>query len=412
MFTTVIRRGGIGFHLTIMLVSIILLFSLVLPVKAEERSIDELRNSVVRILCYGVDGGLYIGTGFAVGTDEPVRHIVTNLHVVQPNLEGVTVLLSKEDQIPAKVIAYDQVKDLAVLELNQDLYMRPPMVLGDSELVKASDDVYALGFPGDADLIDDTPSGDPDDVTITRGIISKISTQGGRGIFQVDVSINSGNSGGPLVNEHGQVIGINTFKVSSASGINGVVRIDELIPMLESRGIEYLNGDSSEKSENKSIPIGLIVGIIGIILLVLVFILFLVIYLVKKKGKNPNRARRNLPQNEGYPMNAVRPVLKGLTGYFAGQTVQLDRNVVSIGRDPNQCQLVYPDSMDEISRRHCSIRFDEVNHIFTIEDSSSNGTYLLSGERIPERKATQLRTGDRFYISSRENMFEVRVERI
>ena len=63
---------------------------------------------------------------------------------------------------------------------------------------------------------------------ITRGIISKISTQGGRDIYQIDVDINPGNSGGPLVNEQGQVIGINTFGVTTASGINGAVQIDEL----------------------------------------------------------------------------------------------------------------------------------------------------------------------------------------
>ena len=98
-------------------------------------------------------------------------------------------------------------------------------------------------------LIDDTPSGEPDDVSITRGIISKISTQGGRAIYQIDVDINPGNSGGPLVNEHGQVIGINTFGVTTASGINGAVQIDELIPILESRGIEYLTSTAEVPKE-------------------------------------------------------------------------------------------------------------------------------------------------------------------
>ena len=134
---------------SLILLSVILLFfSLLNPVSAETRTIDELRNSVVRIICYGIDGSMYTGTGFAVGTTEPVRHIVTNYHVVEPNLNGVTILLSKEDQIEATVIAFDAIKDIAVLELSQDLYKRPPMELGNTEDVKASQEVYALGFPG------------------------------------------------------------------------------------------------------------------------------------------------------------------------------------------------------------------------------------------------------------------------
>ena len=105
-----------------------------------------------------------------------------------------------------------------------------------------------------------------------------------------------------------------------------------------------------------------------------------------------------------------RPVLKGVSGYFAGQTVELDQNYLSIGRDAKQCQLVFPSHLEEISRKHCTLRFDQSSQTFTIEDQSSNGTYLLSGERIPQGKVTQLRSGDRFYLSSQENLFEVRLE--
>ena len=407
---------------SLILLSVILLFfSLLNPVSAETRTIDELRNSVVRIICYGIDGSMYTGTGFAVGTTEPVRHIVTNYHVVEPNLNGVTILLSKEDQIEATVIAFDAIKDIAVLELSQDLYKRPPMELGNTEDVKASQEVYALGFPGDADLIDDTPSGEPDDVSITRGIISKISTQGGRAIYQIDVDINPGNSGGPLVNEHGQVIGINTFGVTTASGINGAVQIDELIPILESRGIEYLTStaevpkETVEVTTESSNKIWWVVGIAGagILFLLLVIVLLIVVFRKKSNKSSPAVQPVAVPAPSSPPRASVlvqRPVLKGVSGYFAGQTVELDQNYVSIGRDAKQCQLVFPSHSEEISRKHCTLRFDQSSQTFTIEDQSSNGTYLLSGERIPQGKVTQLRSGDRFYLSSQENLFEVRLE--
>lgn len=408
------REGTFFRRWMIFLYSIVLLFSYSHGVNAETRPIDELRNSVVRILCYGSDGGLYTGTGFAVGTSEPVRHIVTNYHVVEPNLNGVTILLSKEDQIQATVIAFDKIKDLAVLELSQDLFKRPPMELGKSDEVKASQEVYALGFPGDADLIDDTPSGEPNDVTITKGIISKISTQGGRGILQIDVNINPGNSGGPLLNDNGHVIGINTFGVTSASGINGAVQIDELIPMLESRGINYLTATNPivevmvDVPEKKSTAIWWIIGIAVGGLLLLIFIIVLVILMTKKKGNKPGHVPTPAPIVPSPPISV--PKLKGLSGYFAGQTLELNGTLLSIGRDAKQCQLVYPNTSEEISRKHCTIRFDKYNGTFMIEDHSSNGTYLVSGERIPQGKITQLRSGDRFYLSAQENMFEVNWE--
>lgn len=409
MIRSVKEKSIVVLKKSLILLAMFLLFSSSAPAFAESRSIDELRNSVVRIICYGADGETYIGTGFAVGKTEPVRHIVTNFHVVEPNLDGVAILLSKEDQIKASVIAFDKVKDIAVLELSQDLYQRPPMELGDSDQVKPSQGVYALGFPGDADLIDDTPSGDPDDVTITKGIISKSSIQGGRGIFQIDVSINPGNSGGPLLNEQGQVIGINTFVVTSASGISGAVKIDELFPILESRGIEYLTASNSDSGSTKLWWV-LVIAVIGLILLIMVIVF--VVILIKKQGK---KARGGTPITpvQSSPHSAVsnqKPVLKGLSGYFAGQTVELDQGDLAIGRDARQCQLVFPSSFEEISRKHCTIRYDKFSQTFTLEDSSSNGTYLHSGEKIPAGKVTQLRSGDKFYLSSKDYMFEVRWE--
>ncbi|MBP2239869.1 hypothetical protein J2Z40_000422 [Cytobacillus eiseniae] len=400
-------KRNIRVFLTCLLVSLLFLQILISTnqVKAETRSIDDLRNSVVRILCYGLDGGLYTGSGFSVGMGEPVRHIVTNYHVVEPNLEGVTVLLSKEDQINAVVVAYDKVKDIAVLELTQDLFKRPPMEIGDSKAAIASQDVYALGFPGDADLIDDTPSGDPDDVTITRGIISKISTQGGRGIFQVDVSINSGNSGGPLLNENGQVIGINTFTVTSAAGINGAVKIEELIPMLESRGIEYLSANNNKQSSGSLFAFSKIWLIVAIVCFVFLLIVgLLLFFFIRKRKAHSVHVSHSSPYNQ-------KPVLKGVSGYFAGQTIELVDHDLNIGRDAKQCQLVFPLSMEEISRKHCTLHFDKHAQTFTIEDHSTNGTYLQSGARIPAGKITQLRPGDRFYLSSKDILFEVSWER-
>ncbi|RBW68949.1 trypsin-like peptidase domain-containing protein [Bacillus taeanensis] len=402
-------------RVTLLIVLGLLAMFLFKPHSAQTKEIDELVHSVVRILCFTNDGTgqYYTGSGFAIGTNEPVQYIVTNYHVVEPNMNGVTILLSKEDQIPAEVVAFDRVKDITVLKLSEDLYKRPPVALAPSETVKPSEEVYALGFPGAADLIDDTPSGEAGDVTITRGIVSKISEEGGRKIFQIDANISGGNSGGPLVNKDGYVIGINTFGVQGVSGINGAVQINELIPLLDSRGIPYqlasnLEIPHTEPNNNESHSFGWlwILLLVGGSLLFLILIVVLLLFIMKgnKKQKNAN------PLPSQAPPAVKKPILVGISGYFAGMTIRIE-NTTMIGRDPNTCQLVYPLSQDDISRTHCTVRFEASSETFFVEDHSYNGTFLRSGERFSTDRGYQLKSGDRFYLVTPEQMFEVRLEK-
>lgn len=316
-------RSVKGLYLFLFFITLLLMsFILLLPNQknAEAKSIDEFRNSVVRILCMDVTGRMYTGTGFAIGLDKPVKHIVTNYHVIEPNLEDVHILITDNNRMKAKVIDYDQEKDIAILELTEELTNREPLEIGYVESVKPGQEVYALGFPGDADLIDDSPSGDPDDVSITKGIISKITTQEGRGIFQIDVSINPGNSGGPLINENGHVLGINTFTVTTATGINGAVRVDELIPMLDSLKIKYMTAEDQEQvdssitnskntsSEENSFPFIWVIVIAGIALLIMMVGIILI--MIWKKQRNDSQIHQKSPvitpnMNVEYKQDAV-----------------------------------------------------------------------------------------------------------
>jgi hypothetical protein len=402
-------------RITLLIVLGLLVMFLFKPQSAQTKEIDELVHSVVRILCFLNDGSgqYYTGSGFAIGTDEPVQYIVTNYHVVEPNMNGVTILLSKEDQIPAEVVAFDRVKDIAVLKLSEDLFKRPPVILAAGDTVKPSQEVYALGFPGAADLIDDTPSGEASDVTITRGIVSKISSEGGRNIFQIDANISGGNSGGPLVNKDGYVIGINTFGVQGVSGINGAVQIDELFPLLDSRGIPYQLASNTELTNQQPanreshsfgwLWIFLFIGG-GFLFLVLIIVLMLFIM----KGSKKPHISTPLPSHSSPAVK--KPILVGISGYFTGMTIKLENSTI-IGRDPNTCQLVYPLSQDDISRTHCTVRFESSSETFFVEDHSYNGTFLRSGERLSTDRGYQLKSGDRFYLVNPEQMFEVRLEK-
>lgn len=105
------------------------------------------------------------------------------------------------------------------------------------------------------------------------------------------------------------------------------------------------------------------------------------------------------------------PVLKGIAGYFAGQNIELIDNHLVIGRDPRLSQLVYPREVDKISRKHLSIRYDEKMDKFVLVDSSTNGTFLSSKQKLQPGDQHYLNSGDRFYLAEPSEVFEVRVEK-
>lgn len=233
-----------------------LIYSLVLfiPISAYAASnvpqkILDLRPSVVRVVCDFGDGTGGIGTGFAVGTQEPVQYIVTNYHVVEGNPDGVEVWYGDETFINATVLAELPSSDICILKLEKPIYDIKPMIINDRDDAQTGDSAYALGFPGGADDFTNVLTANPDQVTVTDGIISSIKSFSlfeGRSpvmLYQINVAINHGNSGGPLVNENGEVIGINSFGAIDAQDINAAISILELTGLLKQNGITYRTGN-------------------------------------------------------------------------------------------------------------------------------------------------------------------------
>jgi hypothetical protein len=108
---------------------------------------------------------------------------------------------------------------------------------------------------------------------------------------------------------------------------------------------------------------------------------------------------------------APRPVIKGVSGQFAGQTFELVNGSLVIGRDPRIAQVVFPQNNEEISRKHCTINYDQSSNKFTLEDSSSNGTFLASDQKLESGKPYHLNAGDRFYLVEKKETFEVQMEK-
>ncbi len=176
------------------------------------------------------------GTGIIMMED---GYIVTNAHVVYDEDYGcgeaveVSVIFSDDEQTEkeAKIIAYDTETDIAVLKV--DATGLTPATFGDSDDLRVGELVIAIGNPLGFDLFG----------TVTSGIVSGLNRQisineKNMNLIQIDAAINSGNSGGPLVNSYGQVIGINSAKMSSSySSSASIEGLGFAIPISEAKTI-------------------------------------------------------------------------------------------------------------------------------------------------------------------------------
>ncbi len=155
------------------------------------------------------------GTGFVISTD---GYIMTNYHVIesaQKNGNGIQILFKDKTSYDARVVGFDQDNDVAVLKIEaSDL---TPVNIGNSDDIAVGDNVFTIGNPlGELDF------------SMTSGRVSALNrsittdrSSAAINMFQFDAAINSGNSGGPVYNENGEVIGIATAKVGS-SGVEGL----------------------------------------------------------------------------------------------------------------------------------------------------------------------------------------------
>ena len=174
--------------------------------------------SVVSISAQSVHG-TSTGTGVIISE---LGYIVTNCHVVEKS-QLIQVRLTDERSFTADLIGADEISDLAVLRIEAEELI--PAEFGDSSVLRVGDSVAAIG----------DPLGEALRGTLTNGIVSAINrdvTTGGRTLtlIQTNAALNSGNSGGPLINCYGQVIGINTMKIGDYTDIAGVEGLGFAIP--------------------------------------------------------------------------------------------------------------------------------------------------------------------------------------
>ena len=181
--------------------------------------------SVVSITCQSSRSSSS-GTGVVLSAD---GYIVTNAHVVE-NSSAVTVQLTDDRTFSARLVGCDDISDLAVLRI--DCTDLTPAQFGDSSTLRVGDTVVAIGDPLGAAFRG----------TYTNGIVSAINRDvdmNGRTmtLIQTNAALNSGNSGGPLINCYGQVIGINTMKIGAFTDTAGVEGLGFAIPSTQVKEI-------------------------------------------------------------------------------------------------------------------------------------------------------------------------------
>ena len=209
---------------------------------------------------FGFSQGESSGMGSGVIINED-GYILTNNHVIS-GATNITVIFNNKKQVAAKVVNYDAANDLAVIKLTEKVTVPGVAELGNSGDLVVGDQVVAIGNPLGEFM-----------GSVTTGVVSAldrsitVENTTYKGLIQTDAAINPGNSGGPLVNSLGQVIGINSVKVSSgkAEGIGFAIPIDNiksklsnlLKPMLKI-GISCYDLDKDTASQN-NVPQGILV---------------------------------------------------------------------------------------------------------------------------------------------------------
>jgi S1-C subfamily serine protease len=150
---------------------------------------------------FGPQPRVSLGSGFVIDKD---GYIVTNYHVIE-SARQIEVNFSGDDRVQATIVGVDPSTDLALLKINAQARALTPLPLGDSDAVRVGDAVVAIGNPFGLER------------TVTAGIVSalqrEITAPNGYTIdkvIQTDAPINQGNSGGPLLNTQGEVIGVNS----------------------------------------------------------------------------------------------------------------------------------------------------------------------------------------------------------
>ena len=329
-----------------------------------------------------------------------VEYILTDVYILlddyacKVDADGdVTVDTSRA--VPCQVLYQSQPvgPDIAILQAANDVPGRVALpVVPAEDGVKVGDSVTAIGFPGDSDItaFDEYDNariyGSVDSSTLTKGVVNRFTTMASEKntkIIQHEAQINHGNSGGPLVNDKNQVVGINTWGWGDNS--QGAIYVDYALDALEDLHIDIPGPGPDMK---------LILIVAGAVIVVAA-VAAVVLALRKKGGKKGGKKAAGL-------------VLVGTAGKLAGERYPLSGAQLMAGRDPVQCTVLYPKDHPGISFHHCCL-WAENGSAYIRDVGSTFGTYV-NGSRLAPGENRPLSPGAVISLGSPDETFTLTQE--
>lgn len=385
------------------LLAALLLAMVPLNALAADNPVPKAKQAVVCIVSgigyqngkpYTYDGYYGTGTGFGVGrSGEDAQIFVTNNHVISDNqynpYDQVYIfvdnanLYDESSVVPCRILYADPQVDLAIIQAEAPIPGVGTLPLRSAKEIKTGDDVYALGFPAIADELADSNHYTVDDITVTDGIVSRRLQIGGVDYMAHTAKINHGNSGGPLIDTAGNVVGINTLGIADVE--NADLRcyafdIDYAIDVLEQLELPYTKAAGNVGGLSLAAAAAIGVGIAVVLVLAVVLLLR-----KKQSGKVP------------------KVLIQAICGPLQGQSWELLTSL-SIGRNPGE-SIVLPPDTSGISRRHCLLarRGDQV----TVTDLGSSYGTFLNGSRITANQPVAVPNGAVLSLASNAVQFRL-----
>ena len=400
--------------------ALVLLLSLALPVVAV--TANDARNSVVVVSTLLATDAGNVGFGHGSGFFVSDQYLVTNHHVIEDfeqygagelitmTADGATlsgrakirVYYDSGNYEEAFLVGSDSRRDVAILRLSGPTDQRVSLQLKIPTDDMVGSTVYAVGFPGLADNIvaDATSSWSKNDSTVTSGTISRMVTQSGTGQrnVQIDCDIKHGNSGGPVIDETGAVIGIATWGFSNNNeSVNYAVNIEDAMMLMDQYRVPYTMAGESAQTGSA----GNLAFVIGIAAAVLIAASVIAVILRRKK-QIPAPAVPAAPQKV--------PTVRSLAQVNYGSRAPVSGQPVLIGRS-GACGLRFPNETPGVSGSHCTVQWDTQNGDFIVMDlNSTYGTFLMSGQKLSPNVPCHLRPGDRFYLADQNNTIALELE--